>query len=122
VKVTPVVDLTEQISVDAYEVPDRLRNQVAERVPCCVFPWCGRQGRFDLDHIEEYLPPEDGGPPGQTNTANSGRLCRFHHRIKTHPGRHGRWDYTREPDGTLTWVSPLGRRYAVDHNGTTPLP
>jgi hypothetical protein len=42
--------------------------------------------------------------------------------VKTHPGLHGRCDYTREPDGTLIWISPLGRRYAVDENGTTPLP
>jgi hypothetical protein len=24
----------------------------------------------------------------------------------------------REPDGTLTWTSPLGRTYTVDHHGT----
>ncbi len=42
VAVTPVVDLTESISVDAYEAPDRLRNQVDERDHGCRFPWCGR--------------------------------------------------------------------------------
>jgi hypothetical protein len=28
------------------------------------------------------------------------------------------WDYRREPDGSLTWTSPLDRTYTVDHHGT----
>jgi hypothetical protein len=118
VTVTPVVDLTQQISVDAYEAPDRLRRQVTERDHTgCRFPWCGRQGRHDLDHIVAYADPDHGGPPGQTSTANLARLCRFHHRVKTHSD----WDYRREPDGSLTWTSPLDRRYTVDHHGTRAL-
>jgi hypothetical protein len=116
VKLTPVVDLTAHISVDAYENP-RLRAQVEHRDHGCRFPWCGRQGRFDLDHIDPYVPPDDGGPPGQTNTDNVARLCRFHHRVKTHGG----WRYRREPDATLTWTSPHGRTYTVDQHGTTVL-
>jgi hypothetical protein len=115
VKVTPVVDLTTGISVDAYEIPDRLRAQVEERETCCVFPWCGRTGRFDLDHIEPFRHRDDGGPPGQTRTDNLARLCRFHHRIKTR----GDWHYRRHPDGSYHWTSPLGRAYTVDHTGTT---
>ena len=107
ITVTPVVDLAEQISVNAYEAPDRLRRQVEERDhDGCRFPWCGRQGRHDLDHIEPYVDPDEGGPPGQTSTENLARLCRFHHRVKTHSA----WTYRREPDGSLTWTSPLGRR------------
>jgi hypothetical protein len=87
---------------------------VTERDHGCRFPWCGRQGRYDLDHIVPYLDPDEGGPPGQTSTANTARLCRFHHRVKTH----SEWHYQREPDGSLTWTSPLGRRYTVDHHGT----
>jgi hypothetical protein len=41
-------------------------------------------------------------------------LCRFHHRVKTY----SEWDYRREPDGSLTWTSPLGRTYTVDQHGT----
>jgi 5-methylcytosine-specific restriction endonuclease McrA len=116
VKVTPVVDLTEHISVDTYEIPDRLRRQIEERDDGCRFPWCGRTGRYDLDHIEPFVPPDDGGPPGQTNTANLARLCRFHHRVKTHGG----WTYQRRHDTVVTWTSPLGRRYVVDEHGTLP--
>jgi hypothetical protein len=116
IKLTPVVDLTEHIAVDAYEVPDRLRTQIEHRDHSCRFPWCGRRGRFDVDHIDPYLPRDDGGPPGQTNSDNTARLCRFHHRVKTH----GEWDYQRDPDGTLTWTSPLGRIYTVDEHGTRP--
>ena len=57
---------------------------------------------------------DHGGPPGQTATVNLARLCRFHHRVKTH----SEWDYRREPDGSLTWTSPLDRTYTVDHHGT----
>ncbi len=118
VRVTPVVDLTATISVDAYEIPVALHDQVAERDLCCQFPWCGRRGRrWDGDHIVEYVPLDDGGPPGQTSTGNLARLCRFHHRLKTHSS----WTYERDPDsGTLLWTSPLGRRYAVDPTGTLP--
>src|SRR5205085_5135576 len=98
------------------EAPDRLRAQVAERDHHgCRFPWCGRRGRYDLDHIEPYLPRDEGGPPGQTSSENLARLCRFHHRLKTHSP----WDYHRQPDSTLLWTSPPDLRYRVDHTGTT---
>ncbi len=42
VTVKPVVDLTEKIHVDQYQVPDRLADQAAERDLTCVFPWCTR--------------------------------------------------------------------------------
>ena len=92
VKVTPVVDLTAHHSVDAYEVPHRLTEQV--------------------EH------PGGRPPPGQTRTSNLTKLCRFHHRLKTHGG----WDYQLTYDTVFTWTSPLGRRYTVDETGTRPLP
>ena len=117
VKLTPVVDLTTTISTDGYHPTAAQQAQVAERDACCVFPWCGQQGRYDLDHIIPFVPPDEGGPPGQTNTENLARLCRFHHRVKTHGG----WTYRREPGGSLTWTSPYGRTYRVDRTGTVPL-
>ena len=33
----------------------------------CVFPGCTVDARAcDLDHIDPYVPPDEGGPPGQT--------------------------------------------------------
>ena len=110
-----MVDLAEHIAVDAYEHPTALQRQVAERDHTCAFPWCGRQGAsYDIDHIDPYLDPDEGGPPGQTSTPNSARLCRYHHRVKTH----GHWDYRRTGPTTVTWTSPHGRSYTVDHTGT----
>jgi hypothetical protein len=124
VRLTPVVDLTRPITVNAYEVPDRLRAQVEHRDDGCRFPWCGRLGAFDVDHIQPYQHPDphhpDGPPgdppPGQTTTDNLARLCRYHHRVKTHND----WHYQRTPTGDLRWTSPLGRTYTVDENGTYP--
>lgn len=98
---TPVIDTTEHLAVDSYEIPDRLRRQLTQAQPHCRFPWCARPGRHDLDHIDRYVhgsggPGEPGGPPpGQTNSHNLARLCRFHHRVKTR----GAWHYQRQPDG-----------------------
>ena len=113
--VTPVVDITDHIAVDAYEHPVALQRQVAERDHTCTFPWCGRSGAtYDIDHINPYVPPDEGGPPGQSSTSNSARLCRYHHRVKTH----GHWDYRRTGPTAVTWTSPQGRNYTVDHTGT----
>ena len=106
VTVTPVIDLAERISVDAHEAPPRLRAQIDHLDTSCVFPWCGRQGRYDLDHAEEYLDPADGGPPGQTNSMNLGRLCRYHHRVKTFTA----WRYRRGLPGAEATL----RRVAED--------
>src|SRR4051812_32785803 len=45
VVVKPVIDLTEHIHVEGYEVPDRLREQATLRDHTCVFPWCTRSAR-----------------------------------------------------------------------------
>ncbi len=121
VRVTPVVDLTRRYAVNAYEVPDRLRAQVERRDDGCRFPWCGRAGAYDVDHVDRYRftdPERPGGPapPGQTASDNLARLCRYHHRVKTHTD----WDYRRAPTGVLVWTSPLGATYLVDETGTYP--
>ncbi len=115
ITITPVVDLNDTIVVDAYEAPHRLATQVDERDHTCQFPWCGRRGRYDKDHVIEYVDPDDGGPPGQTSSDNLARLCRFHHRVKTRTA----WTYRRDPGGCLHWTSPHAQQYRVDHTGTT---
>jgi hypothetical protein len=119
VKVTPIVNLNDHYSVDAHEAPAHIKVRVDQRDHFCVFPWCSRRVRADRDHIEPYRDPDDGGPPGQTSDLGLARLCRYHHRVKTHGG----WRYRRLPDdlGAYQWVSPLGDHYLVDGTGTQPL-
>ncbi|MGZ4491781.1 MAG: HNH endonuclease signature motif containing protein [Nocardioidaceae bacterium] len=118
VTVTPVRDLADRTSVDGYETPDRQREVVLLRNPCCPFPWCDNLSRKkDMEHITTFVPTDEGGPPGQTAPDRLAGVCRRHHRLKTHGG----WSYSMPEPGIYLWVSPLGLRYLVDHTGTTPL-
>lgn len=108
--VRPVLDLARTDAVDAHDPPAWMTDLVRLRDPWCVFPGCRRRsGACDLDHIEPYLPPHLGGPPGQTHPGNLAPLCRRHHRAKTH----GDWTYLRRSDGSYRWASPTGRRFTV---------
>jgi hypothetical protein len=118
VAVRPVLDLDDRVAVDAYEIPDTMRETVLLRSPCCPFPWCANLSRRkDMDHIEPFVPPDEGGPPGQTAAHLLGAPCRRHHRYKTPGG----WTYSMPEPGIYLWRSPLGRRYLVDHTGTASL-
>ncbi len=128
ITVKPVIDLHDQIAVDSYEIPDRISTRVKLKRPTCVFPHCTRTStRTDLDHIDEYVPPDQGGPPGQTSTQNLAPLCRRHHRAKTHPSPVStssttvRWDYDQLTPTTWLWTSPHGLRFLVHPDGTTEL-
>ncbi|CAN5640123.1 hypothetical protein BH10ACT10_BH10ACT10_07900 [soil metagenome] len=114
VSVRPVLDLARADAVDQHDPPGWMRETVILRDAHCVFPGCGIDARScDLDHIEPYVPPDDGGPPGQTSPANLAALCRRHHRLKTFTA----WRYERLPDGDYRWTDPYGR---IDHV-TTPV-
>jgi hypothetical protein len=106
----PVLDLNADWAVDQHDPPERMRETVFLRDAHCVFPGCRRDSRAcDLDHITEYIPLEDGGPPGQTRPGNLAPLCRTHHRVKTH----STWDYKRLEDGSYEWTAPIGHQYTV---------
>ncbi|TWD84338.1 hypothetical protein FB561_5523 [Kribbella amoyensis] len=111
--VRPVIDLNDTISVDAYEIPRRLREQLKLIHPVEQFPYGTAETTLatDLDHIQPYDPH---GPPGQTSTTKLVPLRRFSHRVKTH----GRWKVSRVTDGALEWTSPHGFTFDVDHTGT----
>jgi hypothetical protein len=97
-------------SVDQHDPPDDMRETVILRDRHCVFPWCTVDARAcDIDHIEPYVAPDDGGPPGQTAPSKLACLCRRHHNAKTSR----RWSYVRERDGTCTWHGPYGLAYLV---------
>ena len=108
--VRPVLDLARADAVDQHDPPHWMADLVRLRDPVCVFPGCRRRSRrCDLDHIDPYVPPDRGGPPGQTSPHALAPLCRRHHRAKTH----GRWRYRRLLDGTYRWASPTGRTFDV---------
>jgi hypothetical protein len=111
----PVIDLNDHISVDAYEIPERIRERVKLIYPVeqFVYGTVVTTMRTDLDHVEAYDPT---GPPGQTSTSNLAPLGRFSHRLKTH----GDWAVRRLDEGASEWVSPHGFKFRVDHTGTHP--
>lgn len=127
VRVRPVLDLHTEIGSESYVPSTRLREQVMVRDRQCVFPWCGRQSRnHDLDHIIEYdaaatrdpAAARAGDAPQQTTSSNLARLCRYHHRLKTHTS----WSYRRDPDdGSYLWTSPYGEQWRVTRHGTESL-
>ncbi len=116
VVVKPVIDLADHVSVDAYEVPDRIAEPVALRDVTCTFPWCTRPARTllpdehpcDRDHVTPYAR---GGP---TCSCAIAPLCRLHHRLKTH----GSWRSVILEPGSYLWTSPHGYQFLRDHHGT----
>jgi len=118
ITVKPVIDLNQHHAVDQYAVPERIAERVRLRDRTCVHPWCNRPARrADLDHIDPWTDPDEGGPPGQTSTDNLAPLCRLHHRMKTHGG----WTYTTLEPGTYLWRGPHGHTWLRDPSGTTDL-
>lgn len=90
------------ISVERYRPSAEIRRLLAARDLHCRFPGCRVPvDRCDIDHT---IAAADGG---ETSTRNLAHLCRAHHTLK----HHGDWDVTQAADGTLTWVSPLGKTY-----------
>jgi hypothetical protein len=112
--VVPVVDLTEHVGVDRYEIGDRLDTRVTLFHPTCVFPWCTRPARLcDKDHTVAHA---DGGPTCDCNLAP---LCRRHHRLKT--TARSRWHYRRARQGMWIWTDPHGQQFLRDDRGTTDI-
>jgi hypothetical protein len=109
VTVRPVLDLAEHLSAASYETPDRLAEQAAHVDGSCVFPWCTRPARSsDCDHV---TPHADSGT---TCSCNIARLCRRHHRLKTHTA----WTYAVLERGSYLWTSPHGLQFLRDREGT----
>ena len=111
--VKPVIDLNLGETVEAYAIPNRMRERVILRHRTCVFPWCTQPARScDLDHLIPH-----GTPGGTTSDHNLAPLCRHHHRLKTHTT----WRYTKVQPGTYRWTDPHHHTYLRDPDGTTTL-
>lgn len=108
--VQPVLDPRRSDAVDRHDPPPWMREVVVLRDRHCVFPGCTADARScDLDHIEPFVSPETGGPPGQTSADRLACLCRRHHRLKTFRA----WRYRRRGDGSYEWTDPYGHVLTV---------
>jgi hypothetical protein len=115
VAVQPVIDLRDQISVNRYEHPTRIKERIHLQHPGDAFPHASRVSRkVDLDHRVAYRAQ---GPPGQTGTRNGQPLGRTGHRAKTHLG----YQCIAITSGGTLWRSPHGLHRLVDQHGTHPL-
>jgi hypothetical protein len=114
--VQPVIDLNDHVSVDAYEIPDRIRERIKLTYPVEQFPYGTTETTTstDLDHVIAYDPT---GPPGQTSTRNLRPQGRLSHRIKTLGG----WKVRALDDHALEWTTKHGLKFRVDHTGTHPI-
>ncbi|MFT4110073.1 hypothetical protein [Propionicimonas sp.] len=116
IRLTPVVYVNgaPEPAVDAYHIPEPIRESVLARDRFKVFPYSSREARgCDLDHTVAYV----GGTPGQTRPSNLGPLTRRAHRGKTHAG----WTLDQPRPGVFRWTSPRGQTYRVGPDGTTNL-
>jgi hypothetical protein len=105
VTVQPVIDLSHTHAVNGYEHPTAVKHRTILRTLGDVFPHSANRGyrRLDHDHPTPYLPPEQGGPPGQTGDHADAPLTRTHHRVKTHqPG----YQLDQLALGAYRWVTP----------------
>ncbi len=119
VRMQPVIDLAEDCPVNGYEVPDRMSEALHLRTPAGVFPYSSNTSRRkDRDHTKAYVPPDRGGPPGQTRISNLGPMGRYAHRVKTH-GRG--WRHYQPVPGVFLWRTPHRYWLRTDHTGTHQL-
>jgi hypothetical protein len=85
---------------NAYRPPRAMTDFVATRDGTCRMWGCTRPAMAcDTDHARPW-------PAGRTTPTNLGGLCRRHHRLK----QRRRWAYQLDPDGTVSWTSPKGKR------------
>jgi len=110
-----VLDVDRVPAVDAYEIPQRIRDAVRLRHVASVFPYSGAtSARMDLDHTDAF---RRDGTHGQTGTTNLGPLSRGEHNAKTH----GRWAVSSPHPGVFLWRSPHGYWFLCTNQGTQSL-
>ncbi len=89
---------------DVYRPPKQLDDYRKARDRVCRFPGSSRSAyHSDGDHTIPF------GRGGRTSSDDIISLSRSPHRAKTH----GHFRTSQDPDGTLHWITPLGRRYTT---------
>jgi hypothetical protein len=81
--------------------PEWMIRQLRYRDSECTFPGCGHR-RFTQGHHVRWW--EHGG---RTDLDNLVLVCSLHHTLVHEHG----WSISRDPDGTVRWFYPDGRRY-----------
>lgn len=92
---------------DSYTPTEQMRRFLRARDQHCRFPGCRMPvHRCEIDHNHDHARG------GRTRIDNLSHFCTRHHSLK-HPevDERYRWTARQLPDGTVTWTSPLGRRY-----------
>jgi hypothetical protein len=112
VKVQPVMDLSDQTRVNAYEHPEAVKQRAHLITVGEVFPHATRVSR-KVDH-DHPVPWDPHGPPGQTGDHNCAPLGRTHHRAKTHLA----YRLRQLGPGDYLWTTPHGLHRRVDETGT----
>ncbi|GAB3912664.1 hypothetical protein GCM10011575_45520 [Microlunatus endophyticus] len=112
ITVKPVIDPARSIPVDAYEIPDSMREIMHLRSPASVFPYSTNLRRDkDLDHTIPYARG------GSTEPDDLGPLGRREHRFRTH----GRISERQPEPGRYVWRTSFGRVLITTSAGTFDL-
>jgi hypothetical protein len=97
-----------------YRPPVGLADHVRARDYHCRSPICQRPAiHTDLDHTIAWA---NGGTTSKNNLYSG---CRHDHRLKTHAQG---WQVTQDPDGTVSYTTPTGHRYASRPYDYRPAP
>jgi hypothetical protein len=105
-------------------IPTPLVLALLERDRTCVVPGCGQTKGLEFDHWQV-----DFALGGETSLDNLARLCRHHHRLKTHHGYRlvggpGNWQFLapESPPPTPRRKRPTRRRSTTGPPPTDPGP
>ena len=110
----PAVSLPLDVGAATPTVPGHLRRAVITRDRHCAFPGCIQPPpACQVHHLQ---PRADGGP---TRLDNLLLLCAFHHSDRRTPMGLGPGPHS---DGTVTAVSPDGKRTLHSHGPPAPAP
>lgn len=95
------------IETDTYTPSTAMKRFLRARDQHCRFPGCRMPAhRCQIDHNHDHAKG------GATALCNLSHFCVRHHALK-HPDvpDRFRWSAQQQPDGTVTWFSPLHRAY-----------